>query len=36
MDRLLEKHPDAIDPFIVDFCTITFAETNGSTVGLTT
>ena len=35
MDRLLEKHPDAIDAFIVDFCTITFTTTNGTTVGLT-
>ena len=35
MDRRLEKHPDGIDAFIVDFCSITFAETNGSTVGLT-
>ena len=34
MDRLLEKHPYAIDAFIVDFSSIMFAKTNGSTVGL--
>ena len=33
MDRLLEKHPDAIDAFIVDFASIMFAKTNESTVG---
>ena len=34
MDRLLEKHAYAIDAFIVDFSSIMFAKTNGSTVGL--
>ena len=34
MVRLLEKHPYAIDAFIVDFSTIMFAKTNGSTVRL--
>ena len=28
MERLLEKHPYAIDAFIVDFSTIMFAKTN--------
>ena len=29
-------HAYAIDAFIVDFSTVMFAKTNGSTVGLTT
>ena len=32
-DRLLEKHPDAIDAFIVDYASNMFVKTNGSTVG---
>ena len=28
MDRLLEKHPDAIDAFIEDFSSIMFAKKN--------
>ena len=36
MHRRLEKHPYAIDAFIVDFPTIMFAKTNGSTVKLKT
>ena len=28
MDRLLEKHPDAIDAFIVDFSSMMFAKEN--------
>ena len=35
MVRLLEKHPYAIDAFIVYFSTIMFAKTNGSNVLLT-
>ena len=34
MVRLLEKHPYAIDAFIVDFSTIMFAKTNGSIIRL--
>ena len=33
IDRLLEKHPYAIDAFIAEFPSIMFAKTNGSTVG---
>ena len=32
MDRLLEKHPDAIDAFIVDFSSMMFANENELTV----
>ena len=32
MDRLLEKHPDAIDAFIEDFSSIMFAMRNKMTV----
>ena len=32
MDRLLEKHPDAIDAFIVDFSSMMFAKENELTV----
>ena len=32
MDRLLEKHPYAIDAFIVDFSSMMFAKENGSTL----
>ena len=32
MDRLLEKHPYAIDAFIVDFSSIMFAKENELTV----
>ena len=32
MDRLLEKHPDAIDAFIEDFSSIMFAKKNKMTV----
>ena len=30
MDRLLEKHPDAIDAFIEDFSSIMFAKKNNN------
>ena len=33
MDRLLEKHPYAIDAVIVEFSSIMFVKTNGSIVG---
>ena len=32
MDRLLEKHPDAIDAFIEDFSSMMFAKKNKMTV----
>ena len=32
MDRLLEKHPDAIDAFIEDFSSMMFAKKNELTV----
>ena len=32
MDRLLVKHPDAIDAFIEDFSSIMFAKKNKMTV----
>ena len=32
LDRLLEKHPDAIDAFIEDFSPIMFAKKNKMTV----
>ena len=32
MDRLLEKHPDAIDAFIEDFSSMMFAKKNEMTV----
>ena len=32
MDRLLEKHPDAIDAFIEDFYSMMFANENELTV----
>ena len=32
MDRLLEKHPYAIDAFIVDFSSMMFAKKNKMTV----
>ena len=35
MDRLLEKLPDAIDAFIVDFSSMMFAKENELTVAQT-
>ena len=35
MDRLLEKHPYAIDAFIVDFSSMMFAKENELTVAQT-
>ena len=35
MDRLLEKYPYAIDAVTIEFSSIMFVKTNGSTVGLT-
>ena len=32
MDRLLEKHPDAIDAFIEDYSSFMFAMRNNMTV----